>query len=1226
MKSRLILMLMLMLWAFSPAARALAKPDLYVGDASLYSTGIGGARPNILLFIDNSAGMTQIATGQVYNPAVTYRGPGIYNTNAVYVRSSATGGTVNYTQYIGSIGSVTCSTAKTSLTTGGAYYGYLNKNGSCSAAQSGDYFTGNLVNYLFGSAWAPGVSFSAGDSIKVNGVTYVCSTPGTTGSTQPASWPTAVGSLVPDGSVVWTVPSTSSILTQVQQTLLNVLPGIRDSVNLGLALFGNDNHGAQIIMPISDVSQTTTGDSNYQTLVNDIKGITLLGGNLQPVDEALWDSGVYFRGQNSNTTMKINLSDTVPYPSPIKYSCQLNAVIALTTGNSPDTTKTIKKEPLDLDGSCSTSSSYNQYDCSAGSTNCTTCYGDVADVALYNDNPANNAVNGLNVPVMTNIIQLLTPTDIVKLKEAATSTTNYDQSKTGQYYHVYDSAGLADAILSMFVPIVSSLDTAFVAPVVPVSPENRTYSGNRVYMGFFKPMNSGSWRGNLKKYGISAQNYLTDQGGAQATWVDINGDGIDDITGETLPKPPNYTYTAVNGTFRSSATSFWTTTGADSGYVDKGGAGQVLHDTVYPNRHIYTYTGSSLSLTDGSNAFTTGNTALTPAMLGQTSLSDANNLINFVNGMDVKDEDKDGNFSDKRPWMFGDILHSRPVIVNYNSYTLANENTCPGQGNPYNGSVIYVGSDDGMLHAIRDCNGQEIWAFIPPDMLGHLSYLESDYHSYFVDGTPAVYTYNANNTGNINPNNGDKVILMFGEHRGGGVDSAPTSGSYYAMDVTDPAHPQLMWQINNQTTQTSSGTTTYPFSELAETWSDPKLVKMLIGGAVKIVAFVGAGYDNIHEDTRYGNVQSFTNASYVNLGDTGEGNVNSTPSTDASGLTSPKGRGIYAIEIATLDSTGKPDFTNSGQKIWGYTFANDPNMKFSIPSQLAAIDSKNSGYTDTLYVGDTGGQVWRLDVGDPSPANWTATRRYDLGHDASGAASGRKFFYMPSIVIESGYKMIFIGSGDREHPLNWDANLVDRIYALKDNGGTATLTEGNLWDVTTDQLQTSTTTTAITNTLSALTASSGWYIRLTYYDAGTGATSDLSAGEKVLASPLVFNQVAYFTTYTPNFEAIDPCKAGNLGVSKIYALDYKTGAAVLDYYVNNDTLTGYASNPYTATSAGILQRADRVQTIGAGIPSGIVLMIGAGGETKALVGVGGVIASLNPKKGGAIKPLYWRKK
>ena len=233
---------------------------------------------------------------------------------------------------------------------------------------------------------------------------------------------------------------------------------------------------------------------------------------------------------------------------------------------------------------------------------------------------------------------------------------------------------------------------------------------------------------------------------------------------------------------------------------------------------------------------------------------------------------------------------------------------------------------------------------------------------------------------------------------------------------------------------------------------------------------------------------------------------------------------------------------------------------------------------------------------------------------------GRKFFYKPSVVIESGYTMLFLGSGDREHPLNRDHNLVDRMYALKDytSGTTVNKTEADLTDVTTDLIQTTTATsgsTSIAGIQSTLSSSFGWYIKL-----------DQNAGEKILAAPTVFNKVAYFTSFAPSTTVVlDPCQPGNLGTSRLYAVDYKTGAAVLNYDKTNDnTVTTNAMA--TATPGAVLLRSDRSITLGSGIPSGIVMLITPGGGLRALIGVGGIIAGEDPKKGGSVLPLYWRQK
>jgi type IV pilus assembly protein PilY1 len=408
----------------------------------------------------------------------------------------------------------------------------------------------------------------------------------------------------------------------------------------------------------------------------------------------------------------------------------------------------------------------------------------------------------------------------------------------------------------------------------------------------------------------------------------------------------------------------------------------------------------------------------------------------------------------------------------------------------------------------------------------------------------------------------------------------------------------------------------------------------------RIVAFFGAGYDNLNEDMRYGNTQSFSSATVVDNGNIGhDANVSPDVVSTTGSAVSPQGRGIYAVELAYLDSsTGAPTILSAPTKIWGATYgtgtATSPNkyysnMNFSFPGEITAMDVNSTGYTTRLYTADTGGNIWRFDVGDNNPANWTGRIIFSSNPGYPGGTlntsdTGRKIFYKPSVVSEAGYTMIFFGTGDREHPRN--LAVTDRIYALKDKGQQTSdnITESNLMDVTLDALQTTTDTSGsnsvqgLMNTLNG-SANYGWYIQL-----------NQNTGEKVLATPLVFNKIAYFTTYTPagTVANADPCVTSSLGPSRMYALNYKTGEAVLNYDTTNDaagTTTnrraireGVYGDPYN------LFRSDRTMTTGNGIPSGAVMVINPNGTLKLLTGIGGALRNDNPVPGGSIVPLYWR--
>jgi len=393
------------------------------------------------------------------------------------------------------------------------------------------------------------------------------------------------------------------------------------------------------------------------------------------------------------------------------------------------------------------------------------------------------------------------------------------------------------------------------------------------------------------------------------------------------------------------------------------------------------------------------------------------------------------------------------------------------------------------------------------------------------------------------------------------------------------------------------------------------------------VAFIPGGYDNLNEDSRYGATQLFTNTGTVDSANNGGGNVTST----ATGAQlNPKGRGIYAIEIATLSSTGVPTVATTPTRIWGVVYgastgyttspATDAGMTFAIVSDITALDVDGNGYIDRLYATDLGGNLWRFDVGSTTTTSWTGYKIFSA-NPASGSDIGRKMFYKPIATLETAKTVasrgndatLFIGSGDREHPLN--TAVTDRIYAVRDKGQTTTKYESDLTDVTTNALQSATaTSSAVTTLLNSLISSYGWYIQLE------------NDGEKVLAQPALTNKVVYLTTFAPGAStSTDPCKPSNMGTSRLYVLDYKTGEAVMNYDTTNDTTT--VTNKRAKSGTSVLQKSDRSTVLGTGIASGVVVI-----GNKVLVGAEGGIIATDTKtgsagsSGGRIINLYWGQK
>jgi type IV pilus assembly protein PilY1 len=1164
--SRVFLSLLYVVWL--PFIASAATCDQYPGDTWIYGGITSTIKPNVLIIIDTSGSMKDTVPGSVadYAPATTYATTKVcYETN----NQSATDCSASkiykqvisnnktkwvYDGYVLTNVATSCNNAnpKTLLSTTGQYTGRSlktsNSPGACATSGSDVYATGNWVN------WG-------------------------------ASPPAAVKKI------------------DIARTVVNSLIASTTGINLGVMIFHSGGGGTFFNNTVSGATYTTTvkdmdaihtgSTTNRDALIASINSTTVTASFAgTPLGESLYEAGKYFGGQSSAFKSTVGLSGSpLQYTTPITASCQKNFIIFITDGMASQDTDAVLKtictngdcdgdgvEPKDLNHSMDDVAKY------------------LRDYDLLTDNAATGKEYTIGKQYVTTYtigfgLSGADAAAVTLLNRAADSSHG-----KGAAYLSGDQSGLTDAFSQILYGILS-VDTSFVAPVVPISPDNKTYGSNRIYMGFFKPQNQTAWLGNLKKYGLDTNNNIIDKNGASP--------------------------------FTTTSYSYWNNSGTpDATSVDLGGAGGVLLSRSTA-RSIYTYTGSNTSLTDSSNLFSTTNSAITSTgadtgttrTLNVTDDTKKNDLINFVHGYDVYS--KGSGTTIKRGWLFGDVLHSKPLVVNYATYTSSttNESSCST-----NKSIIYVGSNDGMLHAINDCDGSEAWAFIPPEILSNLQEIPGAIHSYAVDSSPSVYIYDANKNGNIETST-DKVLLMIGLRRGGGPNNysgVPAKGSYYALDVSNPAAPRYLWSISNAT----SG-----FSELGESWGEPKIVKMKIGTASKMVAFIPGGYDNLNEDSRYGATQNFTGTGTVDNSASGAGNLISTPITPVVGPYSPKGRGVYAVEVATLSSAGVPTITSTPTRIWGAAYgsstnyttapATDAGMTFSIVSDITTLDVDGNGYIDRLYATDLGGNLWRFDVGDTSIASWKGNKIFSA-NPASGADTGRKFFFKPIATLETPVTvstrgndaLVFIGSGDREHPTN--TSVVDRIYAVRDKGQTSAKTETDLTDVTSNALQSATATaTEVKNLLTDLSSSYGWYIKL-----------NQNTGEKALANPTLANKIVYFTTFTPGASVnTDPCRPSNLGTSRLYVLNYSTGEAVMNYDTSNDGTVSSASNKRAISGTTLLQKSDRVQTLGSGIASGVVIV-----GDKALVGAEGEILPLETKKGssgssgGRIINLYWGQK
>jgi type IV pilus assembly protein PilY1 len=168
-------------------------------------------------------------------------------------------------------------------------------------------------------------------------------------------------------------------------------------------------------------------------------------------------------------------------------------------------------------------------------------------------------------------------------------------------------------------------------------------------------------------------------------------------------------------------------------------------------------------------------------------------IINYIRGDTTYDG---GKYRDRNNWLLGDIVYSTPVSVGppkawYFDHPYKSEPpeyaSYPAFKSDHSNrkTMIYVGANDGMLHAFDSDTGQEDWAFIPYNLHAKLKDLTvEDCHKYYVDLTVKVSDVWDENE---SPSGKWKTVLIGGNRFGG--------EEYFALDVTDPAHDQfkVMW-------------------------------------------------------------------------------------------------------------------------------------------------------------------------------------------------------------------------------------------------------------------------------------------------------------------------------------------------------------------------------------------------------------------------------------------------
>jgi type IV pilus assembly protein PilY1 len=685
---------------------------------------------------------------------------------------------------------------------------------------------------------------------------------------------------------------------------------------------------------------------------------------------------------------------------------------------------------------------------------------------------------------------------------------------------------LVSTLQEIFKQILS-VSTTFVAASVPVNVFNRAEITDNVYIALFQVDGQARpyWVGNVKKLKIAGANNTSTAGtivdalGAPAVAADgrIRFDALTSWTDPAMLPPANVDDGEVNG--------------RDGRTVARGGAAQRIPgylaggpqeaNGLGGRRIYYDRTTSSLAALNVDPA----TASALQADYGVTTATEAAELIAYSRGLDIDDLDGDGEIAEAREWIFGDPLHSRPLPINYGAIGGFSEPNNPG-------IYVAVASNDGMLRMIRNTRtgggdtGEEVWAFMPRTAMAEQKTLRANgtgmKHPYTLDGAPVAFIWDKNYDGSIVASDGDRVFLYVGMRRGG--------KAYYAFDVTNPESPKLMWTIDK------GG----DFGELGYTFSNPRVGLVETSTGPRAAVMFAGGYD-LNKDKR-----------------------------GAVGTDDSEGNAIYVVDAVTGSLIWKARRGAGGA---GANTFEHPKLTDSIPSTLTVADMNGDGFTDRIVVGDTGGNIWRADIGGNDLSRWKLTLLASIGRHSSGSSgvtTDRRFFHRPDLVPSKDKNGIFdgvvLGSGDRADPLDAGGIASNYVYMIKDrrtavgSGVDTGMQHVDFGDVTSNCLQNG--GTCIVNLVN------GWRLGL------------VDPGEKVLATALTVTGKVFFTSYLPRGGNKATACAPSEGAGRLYAVALQDATAVINYDTSDDT----SDNPDEPNSTN-----DRsVDLISAGIPAEVV--------------------------------------
>lgn len=659
-----------------------------------------------------------------------------------------------------------------------------------------------------------------------------------------------------------------------------------------------------------------------------------------PLREALATVGRIFAGKELSSAGTASGSEI----DPVQYSCQQNFALLTTDGywngnggldldgvaignlDGGTTERVMHEGPTASSNSLADGAKY-YYETdlrTADLSNCTGSLGvDVCENNVFKSNTDNNDQQhmttftlGLGVDGTLSYVSdydSATSGDFYNLKNGSGSPTVYwpvpaANSETavddlwhaavngrGKYFSAKDPAQLATGLSAALAAIGSKVGSASAAATSSLNP---VPGNNYAYVASYS---TTKWQGNLEARTI---NTLTGAVSKTASWC------VESITSSTCSSPSTVETDGSGSSSVSYCVTPDSTAGACTNGVMEGTSCKVQIPVVCSGTMQSLIAGSTddrsiykASSSGGLESFTyahldseyftgTGLSQWSVLTESQKTLAAGENLVNYLRGQ-TGFEERSSNTAQNRLYRFreatlGDILESQPFFMGKPVFSYSDSGYSAFKAaNASRSGNVYVGANDGMLHAFESETGIERWAFVPTAVIPNMWRLAdknySTMHTNFINGSPTVSDICVENcscdqacvdAGGSAPV--WKTVLVGGLSAGG--------RSYYALDVTDPDTPALLWEISSD----SAG-----YANLGYGYGQPVFTKKQDGTWVVLIA---SGYNNVSPGDGKG---------YLFVVDAATGNKLSEISTTEGSVSTPSGLAKIAAwnEFQGVDNT-----------------------------------------------------------------------------------------------------------------------------------------------------------------------------------------------------------------------------------------------------------------------------------------------------------------------------------